>query len=232
MIWRVAVLIGTARPRPIPATAVLMPTTRPRPSASAPTGVAGIERRVGLDDVVDEAHVRPGPGRQRAPKRRHDTCRHRAGEAVRVPDRDDELTDAEPLGVAELGRGERIREPQHREVGQLVCSYHRELDVPPVGERRAAGARGPRDDMRRGDKEAVGRDDDAAATAGKDASAAHASLDAEVRDGRRHALRSRDDDLRVRVECVVVCRGTARDQRQLGHAAKVLPEERFTSEAS
>jgi hypothetical protein len=38
----VAALIGTARPRPTPATAVLMPTTRPRLSASAPPELPGL----------------------------------------------------------------------------------------------------------------------------------------------------------------------------------------------
>ena len=42
MIRRVAVLIGTARPRPTPATAVLIPTTRPSPSASAPPELPGL----------------------------------------------------------------------------------------------------------------------------------------------------------------------------------------------
>src|ERR687894_654683 len=38
----VASLIGTARPRPTPATAVLMPITRPRESASAPPELPGL----------------------------------------------------------------------------------------------------------------------------------------------------------------------------------------------
>ena len=42
MIAWVAELIGTARPRPIPATAVLIPTTRPRLSASAPPELPGL----------------------------------------------------------------------------------------------------------------------------------------------------------------------------------------------
>src|SRR5581483_6329509 len=42
MIARVASLIGTARPSPIPATAVLIPTTRARPSASAPPEFPGL----------------------------------------------------------------------------------------------------------------------------------------------------------------------------------------------
>src|SRR3954447_2632547 len=39
---RVAVLIGTARPRPTPATAVLTPTTSPRPVTSAPPELPGL----------------------------------------------------------------------------------------------------------------------------------------------------------------------------------------------
>src|SRR5438132_331450 len=42
MIFRVASSIGTASPRPIPATAVLIPTTVPRPSASAPPELPGL----------------------------------------------------------------------------------------------------------------------------------------------------------------------------------------------
>src|SRR5205807_3031200 len=52
--------------------------------------IAGIESGVGLDDVVDDAYVHSGARRQRASERRHDTRGDRAGEAVRVPDRDDE----------------------------------------------------------------------------------------------------------------------------------------------
>jgi hypothetical protein len=42
MILRVASLIGTASPSPMPATAVLIPTTRLRPSASAPPELPGL----------------------------------------------------------------------------------------------------------------------------------------------------------------------------------------------
>lgn len=59
MIARVVPLIGTARPRPTPATAVLTPTMRPVLSARTPP--AGVEGGVGLDDLVDDA---PGAGGQ------------------------------------------------------------------------------------------------------------------------------------------------------------------------
>src|ERR1700683_5355758 len=42
MIFLVVALIGTARPRPTPATAVLMPTTRARESARAPPELPGL----------------------------------------------------------------------------------------------------------------------------------------------------------------------------------------------
>ena len=57
--------------------------------------VARVERGVGLDHVLDDPRRRAGPGRQRAAERRDDTGRDRPGEAVRVPDRDDELADLE-----------------------------------------------------------------------------------------------------------------------------------------
>ena len=48
-------------------------------------------------------------GGERAAERRHDARRDRPLEAVRVPDRDDELTDAE-----------RLRLPEHRGL-EAVC---------------------------------------------------------------------------------------------------------------
>src|SRR2546426_1104300 len=49
MILRVAGLIGTASPRPTPATALFTPPTRARPPASAPHGEVG--QRVRADDL-------------------------------------------------------------------------------------------------------------------------------------------------------------------------------------
>ena len=104
MIARVAALIGTARPSPIPATAVLMPTTRPAAVGERAAGVARVQRRVGLDDVLDEP-ARPAVARgERAPEGADDARRHAAGEPERIADRDDELADAQPIRVAERRR--------------------------------------------------------------------------------------------------------------------------------
>src|SRR3954465_8916922 len=112
MIRRVAALIGTARPRPTPATAVLIPMTRPRPSASAPPEFPGLSAAsvwITLSTTRPFAperggRERPGGGTRRGG--RGGAGRDRAGEAVRVADRDHELTDAQPLRIAELGRSE------------------------------------------------------------------------------------------------------------------------------
>jgi hypothetical protein len=133
-------LIGTASPSPTPATAVLIPTTR-RAVGERAARVAGVERGVGLDHVVDDAAWRAGARRQRAAERRDDAGRDRAGEAVRVADRDDELADAQPLGVAELGGHEVARVgAQHREVRERVGADDLELELAAVDERRAPAA--------------------------------------------------------------------------------------------
>ena len=67
-----AVLAATAKQIPCaPAiTAVLMPTTSPAEETSGAAGVAGIERRVGLDQVLDQPpRARAASGRARRPRR-------------------------------------------------------------------------------------------------------------------------------------------------------------------
>ena len=99
---RVASLMGTARPRPTPATAVLMPTTRP-PVDERPAGVAGVQRSVGLDHVIDQRTVdreRVGSARPSAETTPAVTV---ACKAERAADRHDELADVQRVGVAELG---------------------------------------------------------------------------------------------------------------------------------
>ena len=68
-----------------------------------PARVAGIERRVGLNHVLDQP---AGPRAQRAAERADDAGRHGVLEAVRVADGDDELSRPQRLRVAELDGGE------------------------------------------------------------------------------------------------------------------------------
>ena len=150
MIRWVVALTGTARPSPTPATAVLTPTTRPRPSASAPPELPGLSAAsvwITLSITRDAAAAR---GRQRAPERRDDAGGHRALEAVRVADRDHQLADAQPLGVAELGRDElAVLGADHGEVGERVAARDREAQLAAVGEARAAAVAAPRPRGRR-----------------------------------------------------------------------------------
>ena len=95
-----------------------MPTTCACEVGERAARVSGVERGVGLDHVLDDAARRHG---QRAAERGHDAGRHAAAEAERAADRDDELADAEPFGVAELRRGEAVRvEPEDGEIGERV----------------------------------------------------------------------------------------------------------------
>ena len=95
-------------------------------------GIAGIERGVGLDHVVDQpARARP----QRAPERRDHAGSHRRFEAERIADGDHQLAALEQLGIAE-----RRRRQRHRGVD----AHQREVGVGIVCRRRARSGRGHR----------------------------------------------------------------------------------------
>ena len=64
-----------------------------------PAGVAGVQRGVGLDDVVHEpARLRTERTAQRADDAGRDSC----FEAVRIANRDGQLPDAQPRRICEL----------------------------------------------------------------------------------------------------------------------------------
>ena len=105
-IFRVASSIGTASPSPRPATAVLIPITRACESASAPPELPGLSA---ASVWITLSTTRPARNGQRAAERRDDAGGHRSAESERASDRDHELADAQPFGVAELGRVEAVR---------------------------------------------------------------------------------------------------------------------------
>ena len=115
-------LIGTAKQIPCAGwmIAVLMPTTRPAESTSGPPRVAGVQGRVGLDDVV---HQVSGDAPQRPAQRRDDARGHGGLEPERAADRDRELPDLELRRVAERRERERVALGLHdREVGPRVVA--------------------------------------------------------------------------------------------------------------
>ena len=93
--------------------------------------IAGIERGVGLDDVVDQAARSRA---QRAAERRHDAGRHRRFEAERIADGDHELAALEQLGVAERRRRQRQRAStrNERKIGIGIVADHARLEPPAV----------------------------------------------------------------------------------------------------
>ena len=125
-ITDLAVLTGTAKP---------IPTLPPDRAAAgrdlgvdadhAPArveqrsaGVAGVERRVGLDHVVDREAARRG---QAPLQRRHDAGGQRALQAERVADRDRRIADLDRRGVAELERLEIARRRRRRGAARGRC---------------------------------------------------------------------------------------------------------------
>jgi hypothetical protein len=126
---------------------------------------------------------------------------------MRVADRNDELTDAQSLGVSQLRRVQLAPVgAEEGEIGERVRAHDVELELTAVHERRPPTARACHH-VRGGQHETVGRDHDGAAAA---------TPDAQVGDGGRKPLRNRDHRLRVRVQRLVLSH--VGDERQL-HAA-------------
>ena len=141
--------------------AVLTPITWPRESTSGPPELPGIERRVGLEHVVDQP-ARAGP--ERSAQGADDAGGDRALEAVRVADRQGELADAHLLRVAQRGRDEVPGvDADHGQVGLGVVADQVGLVLAAVGQRDLEPL-GPVDDVAVGqDVSARGEDESRAA---------------------------------------------------------------------
>jgi hypothetical protein len=124
-------------------------------------GVAGVDRRVGLDEVLVLGDVESAAGR------RHDAHRHRLADAERVADREDDLAEPQLARVAErqrAQRGQRALELEDGEVRLGIGTDDLRLVIGAVVERDGDGV-GALDDVRVGEDAAAGRDDDARAHA-------------------------------------------------------------------
>ena len=180
---------------------MLTPTTRPTPVGESAAGVAGVQRGIGLDDVLDDSGCRPGPHGKRPIQRADHARGHRAHQAHRAADGDHELADPQLLGVTELGGGEPVApHPDQAEVGETVGPGHVEGQLATVAQRRDTGP-GLAQHVSRREHEAVGGDDDAGAGAAcvrpPPATVTH---DAKLDDRGQEPLGHGRDDARVRVE--------------------------------
>ena len=152
-------------------------------------GVPRVQRRVGLDHVLDETAV---PPTKRSPNGADDSRGHCRVEAEGIADRDDELPDAQRLGVGELGGLQaRTRDADHREVGRGVAAHDRRAHLVRTVRDRDPDIANALDDVRVRERVTIWRDDDATSAA---PSAPH------IDDARGHPLDDADDRLRVRVE--------------------------------
>ena len=152
-------------------TAVLTPITSPRRVDERPPGVAGVERRVRLDDVLDHAAC---ARLQRAAERGDDAGRDRRIEAERVADRDGDLAAPQPRTVAQaracdLNVGV---DAQEREIGVGIVAERARIERPPVQGGHANRARAL-DDMAVGQQQSIWRNDEAGPGARRLAVAAH-----------------------------------------------------------
>ena len=130
-----------------------------------PAGIAGIERRVGLDHILDQPAV---AGPQRAAERRDDARRHRRFKTERIADRDDELPALERFGIADRRDGEIARGagPQQSEVGIRVLAQHPRFHHAAFGIGQAEVV-GTMHHMAVGQDETIRRNDHAGADAGR-----------------------------------------------------------------
>src|SRR5262249_62266213 len=120
-----------------------------------PPGVAGVECRVGLDRVVDEAYVPATAYRQGPTERADHAGGPRARQPHRVSHRDHELADAQPIRVAEgRRRAGRTLYPQDGQVSEWIGAHYVETSLVTGGELGAAAGRA-RHHVRAGQHESV-----------------------------------------------------------------------------
>ncbi len=179
-----AVLMGVAKHSPWAPRmmAVLTPITSPCAVTSGPPELPGFKRRIGLDHVVDEP---PRLGPQGSAHGAHHTGCHGAFEAKRVSNGDDELADAQRIGVTKArGMEPRFVDAHHGEVRVRVVPHEVRGTDPAVVEHRLH-ARGTVHDVAVGQHETIGCKDEAGAGPGAFPAAAMAAhLDVDHRGAR------------------------------------------------
>ena len=154
---------------------------------------------------------RPSPAGMERPSAETTPAETEPAEPVRIADGDDELPDAQPVGVADLGGGERLRVCGARPGPTGVPAADLDAHLAAVDERRSH--RSPADDdVRRGDEEPVRRDRDGRAAPASAPAAQHFDCG----DRRRDPLRRLDHHPRIGVERLFVVQ-TFADERDPGH---------------
>ncbi len=174
------------------------------------TGVARVEQGVGLDHVLDQPGRRTAAGGDAAAERADDAGGHAAGQPERVADGDDQLTDAQPVGVAVLrwrrGTARSARSTARSDSGSRPTTSKRAV-VP------SANAASP-EDASPTTCALVTRWPSAVSTTPEPGRLAAAAADAQRGHARRQGLGHPDHDRRVRVQRL------ARDLLHVGSNAR------------
>ena len=170
-----------------------------------PAGIAGIERGIGLDHVLDQpAGLRP----QRAAERGDHARGHGRFKAERIADRDHQLAAPQRLGIAErCGRQVAHRVgAQQRQIGVGILAEQPRLHHAAFGIGEPHLARAV-DHVAVGQHEAVGRDDDAGADAAGGAAVAVGLAGLDPHHGGADAIGDADHGMGIGVEQRGILRG-------------------------
>src|SRR5437764_796736 len=125
-----------------------------------PTRIAGIQRSISLNDVIDQA---PGIRAQGSPERAHYTRGNGGLKTIGCANGDGDLADAQFLRVAELRRNQaRLIDPNDGEITGGILADQGRGHVTAVGQ-SCRNASGFMHDVTVGEDEAVGREDESRA---------------------------------------------------------------------
>ena len=114
--------------------AVLTPTTRPAESTSGPPELPGIQRGIGLNDVIDQA---PGIRAQRPSQRAHHTRRYGGLKAIGRANGDGDLAHAQFLRVSQFSRDQaRLIDANDRQIAGGILADQGRGHMTPVGQSR------------------------------------------------------------------------------------------------
>ena len=117
-----------------------------------------MQRGIGLNDVLDQTRRVLRPGDHGASEAADDAGADRSREAQRVADGDDQLADAQRVGVAELGGMQVITvRAQDGQIGERIAPDDVETQLASIGENGDA-ARRTVDDVSGRHDEPVARD--------------------------------------------------------------------------
>jgi len=144
----------------------------------------------------------------------HHAGGHRALEAERVADGDDELADPQPPRITEPGEGRRLAfEAQDGEIGIGIVTHQVRREAAPVG-KGGLDLAGTADDVAVGQHIGVGGEDNPGA---RTAGAILEAADLEVQDRRADPVDGADDRARIGVkQCQILRRAKTRRRRGAG----------------